>query len=130
MVGDLCHSNHIKHLKKCKCFKKNCLLYVGLHSDDVSTKWKRKPILNLDERSVIFNELKVVDRVIPNAPLIITKNFIEKYNIDMVIHAHPEDQCDIYNFQYKYAIDMKKFTRFDYNKGISTTEIINRIKNY
>jgi len=28
MVGDLCHSNHIKHLEKCKQFKKNSVVYV------------------------------------------------------------------------------------------------------
>ena len=55
MVGDLCHSNHIKHLKKCKDFKENSVVYIGLHSDKVSEQWKRIPIMNMEERAYIFN---------------------------------------------------------------------------
>lgn len=128
MVGDLCHMNHIKHLEKCKNFKENCLLYVGLHSDEESKKWKRTPILDIKEREYIFKSLKMVDKVIINAPIVITEEFINKYNIDMVIHAHPENENEKHYFQYKHALRVNKFTRFDYNEGLSTTDIINRIK--
>ena len=129
MVGDLCHMNHIKHLEKCKAFKNNSLLYVGLHSDVESTKWKRQPIFNIQEREYIFKSLKMVDKVILNAPIIITEEFINKYNIDMVIHAHSKEEEEKYYFQHKNAIKLNKFIRFEYNQGISTTEIINKIKN-
>ena len=127
MVGDLCHPNHIKHLKKCKKFKKDCLLYVGLHSDEISEKWKRKPIMSLEERVYMFEAIKYVDKVIPNAPIIITEEFLNINNIDMVIHAHSEEEDKKYFFQHKYAIKLGKFTRFNYNNGISTTNIIKRI---
>ena len=129
MVGDLCHSNHIKHLEKCKKFKKNSLVYVGLHSDETSKQWKRLPIMNMKERAYIFNSIKYVNKVILDAPIIVTKEFIKKYNIDMVIHAHPESENNKYFYQHKDAIELGKFTRFDYNEGINTTTIINRIKN-
>ena len=129
MVGDLCHMNHIKHLEKCKNLKENSLLYVGLHSDEESTQWKRKPILNILEREYIFKSLKMVDKVIINSPIVITEDFLNKYDIDMVIHAHNKNEDEKYYFQHKNAIKLNKFIRFEYNHGISTTEIINRIKN-
>ena len=128
MVGDLCHMNHIKHLEKCKKFKENCLLYVGLHSDKDSEKWKRVPVMNLLEREYIFKSLKMVDKVIINAPIVITEDFINNNNIDMVIHAHNVNENDKYYLQHKCAIKLNKFTRFDYNDGVSTSDIIKRIK--
>ena len=129
MVGDLCHMNHIIHLEKCKKFKENCLLYVGLHSDEESKKWKRIPVLNITEREYIFKSLKMVDKVIINATIVITEEFIKKYNIDMVIHAHSENENKKYYFHHEHVLRLNKFTRFDYNDGLSTTDIINRIKN-
>ena len=128
MVGDLCHMNHIKHLEKCKNFKENCLVYVGLHSDEETKKWKRQPVLNISEREYIFKSLKMVDKVIVNAPYVITEEFINKHNIDMVIHAHHENENEKYNFSHENAIKLNKFTRFDYNDGISTSDIIKRIQ--
>ena len=86
------------------------------------------PVLNIQEREYIFKSLKMVDEVIINAPIIITEKFINKYNIDMVIHAHSKEEDEKYFPQHKHAIKLNKFTRFDYNKGISTTVIINRVK--
>ena len=76
----------------------------------------------------MFKSLNVVDKVIINAPIIITKDFINKYNIDMVIHAHNVEENEKYFPQHKYAIELNKFTRFEYNKGLNTTDIISRIK--
>ena len=58
---------------------------------------------------------------------IYTKEFIEKNNIDLVIHAHNIEEEEKYNFMYKEVIKLGKFKRIDYHKGISTTNIKQKI---
>ena len=55
---------------------------------------------------------------------------MDKYNIDIVFHAHNEDENDKYNKYFSYPIQQNKFKRLDYNEGISTSKIINIIKEY
>ena len=126
MVADLFHVNHVNFLKKCSSLCK--YLYVGIHSDEIVEKYKRKPIMNMEERIGVVESCKYVNKVIENAPITPNKDFLNKYNIDMVIHAHSREEEDKYNYMYKECVKENKFMRIDYQKGISTTEIINRIK--
>ena len=125
MVGDLFHINHINLFKKARKFGKN--LIVGVHSDSDVESYKCKPILNMEERICVIESCKYVDKVIPNAPLVITNEYLEKYNIDMVVHAHNNDEVEKYNFMYDNIIKLGKFKRIDYHDGISTTNIKHRI---
>ncbi len=81
----------------------------------------------MEERIGIIESCKYVDKVIPNAPLVITKEYLEDNNIDLVIHAHNEDEEEKYNFMYSEIIKLGKFKRIDYHEGISTTTIKQRI---
>lgn len=125
MVGDLFHVNHINLFKKAREFGK-CLI-VGVHSDSDTESYKSKPILNMEERISIIESCKYVDKVIPNAPLVLTKEYLDENNIDMVVHAHNVDEEEKYNPMYDNIIKIGKFTRIDYHDGISTTNIKKRI---
>lgn len=125
MVGDLFHINHINLFKDARKYGKK--LIVGIHSDSDVESYKCKPILNMVERICLIESCKYVDKVIPNAPLVITKEYLEDNNIDLVIHAHNVDEEEKYNFMYKEIIKLGKFTRIDYHDGISTTNIKNRV---
>ena len=128
IVGDLFHYNHILFLKKCKEF---CdYLIVGVCSDTFCEKYKRKPILTEKERLYSIQLCNIVDYsfIVEDDEIYITKQFMDKYKIDRVFHAHSIDENEIYNIYYKYPISVNKFKRLDYNTGISTTTIINRIK--
>ncbi len=127
MVADLFHHGHIKFLKQAKSYGNK--LVVGLHSDQDVAKYKRTPILNLYERSEVVKGCRFVDDVILNAPLETTDEFMDKHNLDIYIHAHYQYENDKYQFLSK-NINTKKFIRIDYNEGISTTEIIERIKKH
>lgn len=61
---------------------------VGIRDDKTVESYKRKPILNMKERMEIIQSCKYINLVIPNAPLIIKKKYLEENNIDMVFHAH------------------------------------------
>lgn len=125
MVGDLFHINHINLFKKALNYGNN--LIVGVHSDKDVESYKCKPILTMEERIAIIESCKYVNKVIPNAPLIITNDYLENNNIDLVIHAHNIDEEDKYDFMYKEIIKLGKFKRINYHEGLSTTIIKNRI---
>mgnify|MGYP003973979487 CR=1 FL=1 len=125
MVGDLFHINHINLFKKSREYGNN--LIVGVHSDKDVESYKCKPILTMEDRIGMIESCKYVDKVIPNAPLVITKEYLEDNNIDLVIHAHNEDEEEKYNFMYNDIIKLGKFKRIDYHEGISTTTIKQRV---
>ena len=124
-VFDLTHNGHFKLYKQARSLGDK--LYVGVLSDDECENYKRRPILTAEERRLNILNSEYVDKVIINVPNIVTKEFIEKYKIDIVAHAHKPDEDDYYYYQYKEPIEMGIFRRLDYTDGISTTDIINRI---
>ena len=125
-VFDLTHYGHYNLFKQAK--KLGDILYVGILSDEECKNYKRKTILNIEERYMNVCCSQYIDNVIKNVKNIVTKDFIKEHNIDIVAHAHREDEDDHYNYQYKDAKEMGKFVRLNYTSSISTTEIINRIK--
>ena len=123
IVGDLFHYGHVEFFKKCK--QLGDYLVVGLMSDKDVESYKRKPILTLEERLKVVDACKYVDKVV-EGPLSITEKFLKKHKIDYVVHAHDKGDTS-YDIFYK-NIPKEKFIRLDYTGGISTTDIINRIK--
>ncbi len=125
IVGDLLHFGHVTLFKNCKQFGNH--LIVGICSDELVASYKRRPILNLEERSNMIQSIKYVDEIIKNPPCPITKEFIQKNNIDVVVHAD-DMSLESLSYWYKAPIELGKFKTVSYTKGISTSEIINRIK--
>ena len=125
MVADLFHCGHVNFLKKAR--QHGNYLIVGLNSDEDCAGYKRKPIMNLQERVDSVKACRYVDEVLPNAPLVITDEWIKKHKIDVVVHGDDFDKEKIRKY-YAAAIDKGIFKTVPYTKGISTTEILNRIK--
>jgi choline-phosphate cytidylyltransferase len=126
-IFDVFHRGHLDVLRKAKEFRKNSTLIVGIISDKVAEEYKRKPIYNEEDRYLIINSIKYVDEVVFNSPLVLTKDFIEKHKIDIVLHSF----SDINDFEkqkiYTEQID-NIFHLIPYNSHISTTSLINKIK--
>ncbi len=125
MVADLFHHGHIEFLKQARAL--GDYLLVGVHADDVLIDHKRKPILNMDERVACVDGCRYVDEVLPNAPWVTDRDWIEKHEIDLVAHGSdylPEDL----NSTHAAPIGMGIFRTVTYTPGISTTEIIRRCK--
>ncbi len=89
--------------------------------------YKRRPIFTMEERVASVAGCRYVDEVLPNAPLMVDRAWIEKYNIDLVVHGddYLQEQQEYY---YKVPIEMGIFRTVSYTQGISTTEIIRRCK--
>lgn len=129
IVGDLLHLNHIKFFKECK---EHCdFLIVGVCSDAYATSYKRKPILDENTRLNTVTECKYVDKaiIVDERHVPITQEFIDEHNIDIAMHAHTLEEHDFHRQFYEVAIAQNMFKRMDYHEGVSTSKIIEIIKN-
>lgn len=128
MVGDLFHYGHIRLIKT--VYEMGYNVIVGVHSDKTVESYKRTPILNLNERAEIIDSCKYVTMVIKDAPLYITEEYLNENNIDMVFHSHKIEENERYKKMYEVPEQLNKFTRTEYTPEISTSDIINRVKNH
>lgn len=125
MVGDMFHAGHVNLLRRMS--KLGDKVIIGVISDSTCESYKRTPICTLDERVAVISSCKYVNEVIVNAPLIVTEEFMNSHNIDLVVHAHNANDHAQDEF-FSVPVKLGKFKRLDYTKGISTTEIIKRCK--
>lgn len=123
MVADLFHCGHIEFLRQVSALGDHVL--IGIHADEVVEGYKRKTILTMEERICCVTACRYVNEVIPNAPLRIDSQLIEKYDIGLVVHGDdmPDEQLAYF---YEIPISLGIFRTVPYTKGISTTEIISR----
>ena len=123
MVADLFHYGHVEYIKQCKSMAR--ILKVGIHSDADVQSYKRLPIITMEERISVVGACKYVDEVIPFAPLKVDKNFLTTHSIEKVIHGNDISTENI-NKMYGEIID--NLILVPYTEGVSTSEIIKRIK--
>jgi len=130
-IYDLFHRGHVESLNKYKNLFPNVYLIVGIINDSDSTNYKRQPIYNYDDRCAIISNIKSVDEIVVDAPLVITEDFINKYKIDYIVHgfSNQNDKFKQSDF-YDIPINLNKFIEIPYYNGISTTDILNKIKTY
>lgn len=125
MVADLFHYGHVNFLRAAR--EQGDYLKVGIHSDEVARNYKRIPILSMEERIAAVAGCRYVDEVIGDAPLSVSREWIELHDIDLVVHG--DDFTDeLYQLYYRDPIDMGIFRTVKYTAGISTSEIIARCR--
>jgi ethanolamine-phosphate cytidylyltransferase/choline-phosphate cytidylyltransferase len=79
----------------------------------------------MEERVASVSGCRYVNEVLPNAPWATDRDWIEKHNINLVVHGSdlsPEDLRKLH----ATAIEMGIFRMVSYTPGISTTDIIRR----
>jgi cytidyltransferase-like protein len=127
-IFDLFHFGHIESFRKCKELYSDVTLIVGIIGDKVASSYKRVPIHSEEHRYGLVENSKYVDKIIKDSPLIITKEFMEKYKIDLVVHGfsnnNDQNKQDIF---FEYPKSINKFKEIEYYKGISTTSILDKI---
>ena len=129
-VWDLFHVGHARLIERAKALAppgEPAVLLVGVHTDEVVAEYKRAPVIPYKQRAEMVGNHRLVDGVILDAPLHVTEEYMNKHSIDLVVHAHDEGDT-FYDEIYKVPIQLGKFKRLDYTSGISTTEIINKIR--
>lgn len=124
-VFDLCHLGHKNHIAR--ALKYGNRLLVGVMSDDDVCKYKREPVMNLEERCAEVEALRCVYKVIPGAPCFgLTKEFIDEWKIHIVLASPEYDKPDDKYYKVPRAMGLVKIMpRTD---GVSTSELIDRIR--
>tara|TARA_B100000927_G_C16053575_1_gene304107 strand:- start:70 stop:459 length:390 start_codon:yes stop_codon:yes gene_type:complete len=119
---DLIHIGHINILEKAK--KLGDKLIVGISSDNFSYKKKNKyPIYNEKNRKKILENIKFVDEVFIEESFEQKRDYILQYNANILVMGSDwENKFDEFN-------DICKVIYFDRTPSISTTDIIEIIKN-
>ena len=127
MAADLFHYGHVEFLKQARAL--GDYLLVGVHSDDVLESYKRRPVLTMEERVASVAGCRHVDEVLPNAPLLIDEAWIQDHSIHLVVHGDDFTKEQLERF-YLIPIEMGMFHTLAYTPGISTSDLIRRIKEY
>ena len=123
-IFDLFHYGHIAFLKKARAVGgPNATLIVGVITDE-DAQWKRKPIMTHKERIAMLINCSDVGEVITHPPLVITAEFLDLYRIDLVVHCNDSKQEEFF----RVPIERNIMRYVEYEKGISTTNIIERIR--
>ncbi|KAL6642615.1 hypothetical protein ACP70R_020796 [Stipagrostis hirtigluma subsp. patula] len=128
-IFDLFHFGHARALEQAKKLFPNTYLLVGCCSDELTHRYKGKTVMTEDERYESLRHCKWVDEVIPDAPWVLTQEFIDKHQIDYVAHdALPyADTSGAANDVYEFVKKIGKFKETKRTDGVSTSDLIMRI---
>jgi cytidyltransferase-like protein len=125
-VFDLFHRGHLEAIRKAKNIRPDVHLIIGLCGDFEVTDYKRKPFFSEDDRYQILSSIKEVDQVVFPGPLVITKEFVEKHNIDIIVHGFA-DTSDLDKQMTFFEQVRDKFETLPYYTHVSTSQYIKDI---
>lgn len=119
---DILHVGHVTYLEKAK--QLGDILIIGLNSDNSVKKLKgdSRPINSEIDRAKLLGALAFVDYIVifdEDTP----KNLIEKINPDYLVKGADYQLDQVIGREYA-----KEVVLIDFEKGYSTTNIINKIK--
>ncbi|KDQ16949.1 hypothetical protein BOTBODRAFT_53604 [Botryobasidium botryosum FD-172 SS1] len=128
-VYDMFHYGHALQLRQAKLSFPSVHLVVGVCRDDVVERHKAtRPVMSMTERCEALRHCRWVDEVIPDAPWILTDEFVREWEIDYVAHddePYPgiDGTEDVFGFLKKQG----KLLPTRRTPGVSTTEILGRV---
>jgi cytidyltransferase-like protein len=114
MVADLYHYGHLEFIKNIYLHKKEGdLVYIGIHNDVDVESYKRIPVLTMEERIKILESCKYIDKIIPNAPLKVTKEYIDLHKINYIFIPNNRTEDEINEW-----LEYPKKNKYDKNYTI------------
>jgi len=128
-IYDLFHFGHARSLEQAKKLFPNTYLLVGCCNDEVTHMYKGKTVMTEAERYESLRHCRWVDEVVPDAPWVINREFIDKHHIDYVAHdALPyADTSGAGKDVYQFVKSAGKFKETKRTNGVSTSDVIMRI---
>ncbi|MFC0875918.1 phosphoenolpyruvate mutase [Saccharicrinis sp. FJH2] len=128
MSADIIHPGHLNIIKEGAKLGK---VTVGVLTDEAIASYKRLPYLDFEQRKVIVENLKGVERVIPQKTLDYVPNLL-KEKPDFVVHGDDWKE-GIQKKTRQSVIDILKnwggkVVDIPYTQGISSTKLNERIK--
>ncbi|KAJ3914056.1 cholinephosphate cytidylyltransferase [Lentinula edodes] len=120
---------HALQLRQAKLSFPSVYLLVGVCSDELVIAHKAKSIMTHAERLEALRHCRWVDQVVPDAPWVVSPEFLETYQIDYV--AHDEDPYKAeglgHDDVYEEVKRAGKFLPTRRTPGISTSALLERI---
>jgi cytidyltransferase-like protein len=126
MVADLFHYGHVNYLREARGLGDH--LTVGIVSDRRAASYKRRPILSYAERKPVIEACRYVDAVL-ELDDDVTDEFMRAHNFHIRAYAAASEAEEQRYFATIWSrMDRSCFRRIAYTPGISTTEILDRIR--
>ena len=119
-VFDLFHAGHVRLLQQARELGDE--LVVGVVTDADAMTYKRAPLLTYPERVEVVRACRYADKVV-EAQLVLDAPFLEKHRIHKVVHG---DDCSQSDFC-AVPLELGIMHYLPYTRGISTTDIMNRV---
>jgi len=126
-VYDLFHYGHALQLRQAKLSFPSTRLLVGVCSDDLVREHKANPIMSHQERCETVRHCKWADEVIPEAPWVLSPEFLEKHKIDYVAHDEDPYAAPGHDDVYTEVKREGKFLPTRRTAGVSTTDLVSRM---
>ena len=128
MSADLIHHGHLNIINEAKKLGK---VIVGLLTDEAIAGYKRLPLIPYNQRKIIVENFKGVDEVVPQESLDYIPN-LNKIKPDYVVHGD-DWKTGVQKETRRRVIDALnewggKLVEIEYTKGISSTQLINTLK--
>lgn len=120
-VFDMLHVGHVAMFHKARAVAPDVTLVVGVVRDEDVAHYKRTPIIPYKDRMTMVRECRAVDEVI-EAELVISSEFLERNQLQLVIHGDDDTQSDFY----AVPLEMGIMRYLPYTTSTSTTDIISR----
>lgn len=117
---DLLHRGHIRLLKRAK--ELGDYLIVGLSTDEFNDIKNKKAVFPYDERKLILESIKYVDKIIPEKTWEQKIGDVKKYNVDIFVMG--DDWEGKFDFLKEYC----EVIYLERTKEISSTEIAEIIR--
>ena len=127
MSADIIHKGHINLLNEASKYGK---VVVGLLTDEAIESYKREPIINYDNRYIVISSLRQVHKVIQQDTHDYTDNLLT-VRPNYVVHGDDwiQGQTEIRDKVISTLTEIGgELIEVPYTQGISTTEIIGKIK--
>ena len=128
VVADLIHVGHIFFFRKCKEY---CdFLIIGVYTDELTSTYKRKPVIPFEERFEMVKASKSVDMVVKvenkDCTHMLKKLTAEGWKISFLFHG--DDWKTVEGKEYIESIG-GKLVLTPYYRHQDTTKILEKIKN-
>lgn len=126
MVGDLFHTGHVRFLHEARALGDR--LIVQVVSDERVGAYKRVPVMTQEERAEVIAACKYVDEIHLTGPRVITLDFMDRNGFDIYAYGYSGEKEAVTKRNDCIELSDSRIRIIPYTTGISTTDIIKRIK--
>ncbi len=126
IVGDLFHPGHVRFLREAKALGDR--LVVQVVGDERVAVYKRNPIMTQADRAEVVGSCRYVDEVHLEGPKEITLDFMDRSGYAVYAYGYSSEREAGVKRQDCIELPDSRISIIPYTSGVSTTDIIRRIK--